>query len=209
MRESKQSQDGLKQSSASQSKNQQPVHREPKRVYKGQRAFDQDLFVLEEAQDLYNHAPGTQQPEFKRRPHKHMFRNYDDKRFGKSNQYSSQSLGHIHEVTWHVDENGELKGECGPPLKKKFDPRTGRTYYAEIEHRDPLSRETYKDDHRHEVVYSRSERITEQGLAAIREDNAQQVAQMGLQAQAKEGRQASQGNKTVTSDGGATLQELS
>ncbi len=113
-----------------------------KRTIKGSVQVHHDLFKLLPANFQKNvHLP--HQPRWVPVEHCHFFHTRDSK--GKKLKYCSSVGGHAHEVEYWVDENGELKAKCGPPIiNVKGDRKVAFP----------------NDDHTHEVEYFHSEEVT-------------------------------------------------
>lgn len=160
---------------------------EPKRVLKGHRVFFHDLFKLKVAKMTKN---TTDYKPFVFTPieleHTHVFHSVSER--GVKREYCAPVGGHFHKVTvTGVDEHGQPKAECGPPLRfihrrlhsgNKRMVRRMAPIEHEYENSNDGSTHTFVDKHTHEVEYIDSEELSQAKRQAQREAQKAEVQSM-------------------------------
>ena len=126
-----------------------------KRVYKGQKEVDHDLYKLLAAPMIKNQSWWTDRENLVGLEHCHMFHTIDSN--GKEQFYSSQVGGHQHKITFERDDDGMIIPESvkiGPPVR-----RTKSGDIQLVVSRDKRGNVSKYDTHTHEMEYILSERI--------------------------------------------------
>lgn len=158
----------------------------PRRIIRGTREVDHDLFKLKISKFLRNTSWVHEQPTIMELEHVHIYHSVDGNTL-KDNEYSAPVGGHFHkvEVDW---SSGDPVSKCGPPLQfKVFKSKRGQFKkivpvewgLGEV---DPLSEEGKKyphgkiiDNHTHEVEYIHSEALTLGQVQQSRQDEKYKV----------------------------------
>ena len=121
---------------------------QPVRRFKGEHKIFHDLFKLVESKYMKNIEFRPQRPpNYDHVTHCHFFHSHDSS--GKQMKYSNSVGGHCHEIKTYLNEKGEIKAECGPPVIKV----KSRIYNLAI-----------PDKHIHKVEYKDSMEITAREL---------------------------------------------
>lgn len=129
---------------------------------------DHHLFKLKAADMKKNTSFKGAEPNILMVEHAHIYHSHNDKN-GKVNDYCTPVGGHTHRVEiieWGTDENGDKyvkKVKCGPPVKlvlQKRGDRAPKKAYAPIVYPRYEGEESEVDDHRHELLYIRAEKIS-------------------------------------------------
>jgi len=135
-----------------------PTQPKPKIVWKGNREYEHHLFFLKLSECKKNVSWRYGDPKIENIQHVHHY--HSKNRKGKDQATCQPIAGHFHEVTMYLDDDGSIKGECGPPLKK-HDKKMLNGKYKKVnaavtyQTADPEVKIT--DTHTHEVEYVHSE----------------------------------------------------
>jgi len=122
------------------------------RVYSNSQIIDHDLYVLKEAQMLKNTALPGAMPDYEKVSHQHFFHTIDSD--GKKQTHCTPVGGHFHKMTIHETKDGGIPQiECGPPVKL-----VNKRIRGQIKATEVLYEES--DDHKHEVFYKRSDKVS-------------------------------------------------
>lgn len=152
-------QESMDKKSKTPSSKQHQKEVKPKRQFKGEQIVNHDLFKLELA-NMKKNLSWTDYPRLEDVEHCHFFHTIDKK--GKKGEFSSPTGNHFHKVEYKVDEEGNLIGECGPPLRK------ARKQYGVDGNGNPMYKyvnepvnfgKGQSDTHTHDVRYVRSDTI--------------------------------------------------
>ncbi len=108
--------------------------------------------------------------------HKHYFHSVNSD--GTAQKQTAPVCGHIHEVKWWVDAEGNLKAECGPPLRRTVRPGPGgvpKVTWEPVKMRHPEDNRLMIDNHQHPMIYRGSQKITQQIIQQIQRNNSQAI----------------------------------
>lgn len=165
------------------SKNQVQVRKSntivPKIVLKGEVEHTHHLFkaLVAKALKKDSYTPGYETPKYDI-DHCHFFHTMNS--MGTEQKYTPFINGHCHEVSWGVDDEGNLKAKCGPPLRKKVRiMKNGgqKVVYVPVEYRDSGDDSATRGDwitdkHVHEMEYQHSVVLTDDKISQVRKSNA-------------------------------------
>jgi hypothetical protein len=163
-----------------------PKQVQPKIKMKNAISKHHHLFKAEVAPVLKNVSFRPGNPEIVKIEHCHFFHTIDSRL--KEQRYTTPTNNHYHEVKWFVDSDGELRAECGPPIRKvQKTRRDGSTYSVEGEisykneyHDRNNMPADIVDDHTHDMTYVGSELLSPKIIKSIQEKTAAHIAeQMG------------------------------
>ncbi len=119
------------------------------RVYDSNLVIDHDLFVLKPAEMIKN-VSWNESPEYQKVVHQHFFHTVNSD--GEEMDSCSPIGGHFHKMILTKRKGKVPQVECGPPIKVVLKKVRGQMVKTEI-----LAEES--DDHTHEVVYLKSNKI--------------------------------------------------
>lgn len=150
---------------------------QPKIVYRDQIESDHHLFKGKIAKCLKSDKFGP--IKLKQVEHVHFFHTINSD--GTEQKQTAAVAGHIHEVDWNIDEDGNLVAKCGPPLRKIVRPGPGgapRATWERIKVKNHDDNTWLEDNHTHEMTYMGSEKMSHQKVQAIQENNAKKLGSM-------------------------------
>lgn len=136
---------------------------EPKLKIKGLQEIRHDKFKLMPTKMKKNVSFKRFEPRIQQIDHGHIYHSVNRK--GKPNQYCAPIGGHFHQIDTFVDQNGELKAKCGPPLKivhKKDRLGNYKKTIVPIIYQGVTEDKNILDNHIHDVLYLESEYISDQ-----------------------------------------------
>lgn len=138
-----------------------PKQAAPQIRWRGQTEFRHDLFKLKPAKFKKNVSIVPGDPKIiqdESTEHVHIFHTHNSQ--GKELTKTNAVGGHWHEVTVSTDEHGNLRAECGPPMKNNYKKTSKgvRKKAGPVIFRDAEGN-TVTDDHRHDVDYIQSEML--------------------------------------------------
>lgn len=115
--------------------------------------------------------------------HVHFFHTVNSN--GQPQQYTSPVAGHVHQIKWGVDSEGNLVAECGPALRKVT--RVGKNGVTRSNY-EPVKVTNYDavdgepdiipDDHKHKMVYMGSDRLSKAKIDSIKRSNREEIGQI-------------------------------
>lgn len=151
----------------------------PKTVYRNQIETESHLFKAELAKCLKVDKFGAEK--VKRVEHVHYFHSHNSQ--GKPMTQTAAVGGHVHEVTYSVDAEGNWVAKCGPPLKKvtKLIGGVARVKWERIKYKNPEPSDEsgedqwLTDEHTHEMTYRGSEVISTARVQEIQRSNQAQI----------------------------------
>lgn len=150
----------------------------PKIVYRDQVEADHHLFKAKVAKCLKSDKYGP--VKLKSVEHVHFFHTINSD--GSEQHQTPAIAGHVHEVTWRIDEEGNLVAKCGPPLKKVIKAGRGglaKVTWERIRVKDE-DNNILEDNHQHEMEYMGSEKISQSKIQQIQQANSAKLGQMGV-----------------------------
>jgi len=117
--------------------------------------------------------------------HVHFFHTVNSN--GQPQKYTSPVAGHVHEIEWGVDNEGNLVAKCGPPVKKVVRPgKNGipRSSYEPIRvtNYDAVDGEpdVIPDNHQHKMVYLGSDRLSRAKVDSIKKANREEIGTIDM-----------------------------
>ena len=157
---------------------------QPKTKYRNQMETESHLFKAELARCLKVDKWGAEK--VKRVEHVHFFHSHNSQ--GKEMTQTAAVGGHIHEVSYGVDSDGNWVAKCGPPLRKVTRLVAGvpRVKYEKITYKNPDytgdNDEILVDDHTHEMTYRGSEKLSTARVQEIQRENYAAVGRPNVEA---------------------------
>ncbi len=159
----------------------------PRVVLKGQQSFRHDLFKAKVAMLKKNLTSWkTGEPSIIEMEHAHMFHSHNSR--GKVQTRTTATGGHFHDVKTFIDpKTGEIRAECGPPLKIVQEKR-GNNYrdfvrpIKFIDKRGDQDREIL-DTHTHEMEYLHSEELSPDRIEQKKRSDVEAMSVSFAQAQ--------------------------
>ena len=168
----------------------------PRKVMKGTRSFEHDLFKLQAAKMLKNHSWKFKEPMIVELEHAHIFHSINDATL-QPNTHCTAVGGHTHEIT--VDWTKKVRREktlpdgrveiyegplvkCGPAVEVKVTHRGGRSFRKYVKVGWPGTNPQngddvmIEDDHTHDVEYLDTETISLGQRNERRQEERQRVA---------------------------------
>lgn len=133
-------------------------------VFKDHRSFRHDLFKLELATMKKNVSWKVHEPMIENVEHVHFYHSHSSQ--GKPLKTCNSVGGHFHEVTIEIDQDGNVKATCSPPIQEKeiILKHGVRKEIQPIKFFDEKSQKTIVDDHVHAVTYLHSEQLSPEKL---------------------------------------------
>jgi hypothetical protein len=143
---------------------------------------DHHLFKAEVADTLKNTSWTRGNPKIVKIEHCHFFHTIDSNL--REQKYTTPVNNHYHKVSWFIDSDGELRAECGPPIRKVTKTRrdgSTRTVEEPITFENDHTEEngledTIIDDHRHDMTYIGTDRISPKIVKAMQEKTVAAIA---------------------------------
>lgn len=146
-----------------------PSASQPNLRVKGTEGFRHDLFKLKPAEMLKNQSFKKGRVQIEKVEHTHFFHTFDSN--GKAQEFSTPTGGHFHEISWEVDDSGDLQAKCGPAMQYVYKKLAGRQRkkIAEIKWNDEEMERIVVDDHTHECEYRWSEELSSETVRRRRQ----------------------------------------
>lgn len=153
----------------------------PKIFYKNNRGFRHDLFKCELEDFSKNVSWQKGIVDIKKVEHVHFFHSHNSQ--GVVQKYSNAVGAHFHEIKTWVSEDGEMKAECGPPLRKVLKRLKNNLMKSVIENVSWSDSDDgiVLDNHKHKVTYLGSENIDPMKIKQIQQENYESVKSMSYE----------------------------
>lgn len=163
----------------------------PQIFARGAKEFRSDLFKGDVRKLKKNVAIAKGEVQLIEVDHSHVARTLDSQ--GRVLEYCSPMGGHVHKITPYMDPvTGELKLQCGPPLKEKFikTPRGQKRKKVEIAFYDAANADdegnprVIRDSHVHVFTYQGSDQLSNQRIKEMQRGDQAAFAAMSTPAPA-------------------------